>query len=219
MHAAAIVPAAGRGERLGGDQPKALLPIGGVPLVARAVRMLRDAGIADVVVAAPAAYLDAFRVAVPDAVVIEGGADRQDSVRHALAVVDSAVDVVLVHDAARGLAPVEVARRVLQTLADGADAVVPVVAIPDTVNEVDSDARAIRTLDREKLRLVQTPQGFRRSVLDDAHTKASVAGRRATDDASLVEALGVAITTCAGADEAFKVTRPFDVLVAEAVVR
>src|SRR5205814_738856 len=126
-----------------------------------------------------------------DATVVEGGADRQESVRLALAAIGDDVDVVLVHDAARGLAPVEVATRVLAMLADGADAVVPVVAVPDTVREVDAHGRAIRTVDREMLRLVQTPQGFRRSVLVAAHAHAST--QRATDDAALVEAMGVVV--------------------------
>jgi 2-C-methyl-D-erythritol 4-phosphate cytidylyltransferase len=119
-----------------------------------------------------------------------------------------------VHDAARCLTPVPVVEAVVAALHAGAEAVVPVLPVADTVKEVDGD-RVVATLDRAALRVVQTPQGFRRDVLERAHASGQPA---LTDDAGLVEALGGAVTTVAGSEEAFKVTRPIDLLLAEAVL-
>lgn len=218
MTIAAIVAAAGRGERLGAEVPKALLPVAGRPLVVHAVRMLREAGVETIVVAAPSQALEEMTAVLPDAVVVAGGATRQESVRLALAALPATIDVVLVHDAARGLAPVSVAAAVIAALNDGADAVVPVVPLADTVKEVDATGGVVRTVDRSALRAIQTPQGFRRSVLEKAHAEPVAAGSiAATDDAALVEALGVRVATVAGAAEALKVTTPADVRVAELI--
>ena len=217
MTVGAIVAAAGRGERLGAAVPKALLPVGGVPLVVHAVRALSAGGARHVVVAAPMSDVDAVRALVHDAVVVAGGATRQDSVRHALAALPPSVDVVLVHDAARGLAPASLVADVVAAVHAGAGAVVPVVPVADTVKEVDGRGVVIRTVDRGRLRAVQTPQGFRRDVLVRAHAHGS-GQATATDDASLVEASGVDVVTITGSPEAFKVTTALDVTVAEAVL-
>jgi 2-C-methyl-D-erythritol 4-phosphate cytidylyltransferase len=214
MTVAAIVPAAGRGERLGAATPKALVTVAGVTLLGHAVAGLRAAGVDLVVVAAPEDMLAAVTSVISDAVVVGGGATRQDSVRNALAVLPEAVDVVLVHDAARAFTPPDVARRVIDAVRAGADAVIPVLPVTDTVKQVHLDESVARTLDRSMLRAVQTPQGFRRTTLDRAHA----AGVTATDDAGLAEALGVRVQTVTGAPEAFKVTTPFDLAVAEALV-
>jgi len=213
MTVAAIVPAAGRGERLGAATPKALVRVAGVTLLEHAVAGLCAAGVDIVMVAAPEGMLPAVAPLVPDATVVAGGATRQDSVRNALAALPAAVDVVLVHDAARAFAPPEVTRRVIDAVAAGAEAVVPVLPVTDTVKQVDADEAVVCTIDRSALRAVQTPQGFRRTTLDRAHS----AGTTATDDAGLVESLGVRVQTVLGASEAFKVTTPFDLTVAEAI--
>lgn len=98
----------------------------------------------------------------------------------------------------------------------GADAVVPVLPVADTVKEVDDDGAVVRTLDRARLRAVQTPQAFRRAVLEAAHGRPGAPD--ATDDAALVEALGLPVVTVPGSPEAFKVTGPLDLSLAEAVV-
>jgi len=212
-----LVPAAGLGLRLGPGAPKALRELAGEPLLAHAVRGLRRApSVGPVVVAAPAGEVTTVRalLAEHDVVVVAGGAERQDSVRAALGALPAEADLVLVHDAARCLTPVAVVERVVAALRAGAEAVVPVVAVADTVKRVAGDT-VTGTVDRSALRAVQTPQGFRRDVLERAH---AVAGPAATDDAALVEALGLVVRTVPGADEAFKVTRPLDLVLAAALV-
>jgi len=222
---AAVVPAAGRGERLGPGTPKALRLLGGVPLLVHAVRALSAARSVDlVVVAAPADGVAQVRALLTDhevgaaVSVVAGGATRQESVRLALAALPADVDVVLVHDAARPLAPVELVDRVAAAVRDGADAVVPGLPVADTVKRVDPAGRVEETLDRSALRAIQTPQGFRRPVLEAAHAAADGAGSDATDDAGLVERAGGTVVVVPGDEEAFKVTRPLDLLLAEALL-
>ncbi|HVA59317.1 MAG TPA: 2-C-methyl-D-erythritol 4-phosphate cytidylyltransferase [Mycobacteriales bacterium] len=223
MSTAAVVPAAGRGERLGPGIPKALRPLGGAPMLVHAVRALSQARTVDVViVAAPPdevaevrALLDSHEVPA-EVAVVAGGATRQESVARALAALDADVDVVLVHDAARPLAPSELVDAVAGAVRAGADAVVPGLPVVDTVKRVRAGEVVVETLDRSALRAVQTPQGFRRVVLADAHALAETVD--ATDDAGLVEAIGRPVVVIPGHPEAFKVTRPLDLVLAEAVL-
>jgi 2-C-methyl-D-erythritol 4-phosphate cytidylyltransferase len=223
LRTAVVVPAAGKGERLGPGTPKALRELGGVPMLVHAVRTLARARLVDaVVVAAPPDEMPAVRALLADhevpaeVTVVAGGATRQESVGRAVGSLPPDVDIVLVHDAARPLVPVELVDTIAAAVRDGADAVVPVLPVPDTVKEVDAAEVIIRTLDRSALRAVQTPQGFRRRVLEQAH--AAAGGEVATDDAGLVERLGGKVHTVRGAEDAFKVTRPFDLILAEAVL-
>jgi 2-C-methyl-D-erythritol 4-phosphate cytidylyltransferase len=147
-------------------------------------------------------------------VVVEGGPTRQESVALALAAAPAHCPVVLVHDAARALAPSELADEVAAAVRAGHPAVVPVLPVVDTVRRLDR-AGASSTIDREQLRLVQTPQGFDREVLAKAH---ALAGDAATDDAGLVERLGLPVFTVPGHHAALKVTRPFDLVVATALL-
>ncbi len=212
---AVVVPAAGMGVRLGPGVPKALRTLAGEPLLVHAVRRLLatpDVGV--VVVAAPVAELDAVRALVPDATVVAGGTTRQESVAAALAAVPPAYEIVLVHDAARALAPPTLTRRVAAAVRAGAPAVVPVLPVVDTVKQVAGE-RVLATVDRSGLRIVQTPQGFRRDVLVAAH---AAAVDEHTDDAGMVEKLGIAVSTVPGDDLALKITRPYDLLVAEALL-
>lgn len=218
MTVAVLVPAAGAGVRLGPGAPKALRELAGEPLLVHAVRGLRAApSVGAVVVAAPPDDVEAVTalLAAYDVVVVAGGAERQDSVARALAALGPDVDLVLVHDAARCLTPVAVVEAVVAALRAGAQAVVPVVPVADTVKEVAGET-VVRTVDRTALRAVQTPQGFRRDVLELAHRSAP--GASATDDAGLVERLGRSVVTVPGSQEAFKVTRPLDLALAEAVL-
>lgn len=224
---AAILPAAGRGERFGAALPKALVTIDGVPMVTLAVQALAQAASVDVVVvAAPLSHLDAvigllaedLELGGTELIIVVGGETRQDSVRLALEAIadDADVDVVLVHDAARPLMPVPVIDAVTAAVRAGAPAVVPGIAVVDTVKRVDASGVVQETLDRAALRAIQTPQGFRRDVLERAHAGGASS---ATDDAGLVEAMGVPVMVVPGSDDGFKVTRPSDLAIAEAVLQ
>lgn len=222
MTVGVVVPAAGAGTRLGPGAPKALRVLAGEPLLVHAVRRLRACPeVGPVVVAAPAGAEGdvAALLAGLDATVVAGGAERQDSVAAGLAALPPEVDLVLVHDAARALVPPAVVAAVVAALQQGAEAVVPILPVADTVKRVDADGVVTATVPRQELRAVQTPQGFRRAVLERAHGAAVGSTATATDDASMVEALGVPVRTVPGDPEAFKVTTAFDLLVAEAVIR
>jgi 2-C-methyl-D-erythritol 4-phosphate cytidylyltransferase len=204
--------------------------LGGAPLLVHAVRALASARSVDlVVVAAPEDGVDEVRALLAEhglidaaagrsgTVVVAGGETRQDSVARALLALPADVDVVLVHDAARPLAPVSLVDTVAAAVHAGADAVVPGLPVSDTIKSVDPDGRVTSTLDRGSLRAVQTPQGFRRPLLTEAHA-AGDPDAPATDDAGMVEAIGGTVLVVPGDEEAFKVTRPLDLVLAEAVL-
>jgi len=124
-----------------------------------------------------------------------------------------------VHDAARPLAPPQLAEAVVAAVRSGADAVVPGVPLADTVKAVDAAELVTSTPDRATLRAVQTPQGFRRATLDAAHRAAAeLPADSATDDAGLAERIGASVLVIPGSDDAFKITRPLDLVLAEAVL-
>jgi 2-C-methyl-D-erythritol 4-phosphate cytidylyltransferase len=217
----AIVPAAGSGERLGAGVPKAMALLAGEPILAHAVRALvADDRVGLVVVAAPEGLEDAMaEVAAGSSggvpvVAVTGGATRAESVARALAVVPEAFDVTLVHDAARCLVPVEVVTAVIDAVLAGADAVVPGAPVVDTIRELSPEGGS-RTIDRSSLRAVQTPQGFSTGVLRRAH---ALGDPGATDDAGMVEALGLPVVLVPGHPRAFKVTTAQDLLLAGAIL-
>jgi 2-C-methyl-D-erythritol 4-phosphate cytidylyltransferase len=213
-----LLAAAGRGERLGAGVVKALREVAGEPLVLHAIRAVRAVpAVGPVVVLAPVLLVNDLTVLLApfDVQVAAGGDERQESIRSGLGALPADADLVLVHDAARALTPPSVFEAVIAALRAGAEAVVPVLPVADTVKRVVSN-EVLGTLDRSDLRVVQTPQGFRREVLQQAHSRP---GPPATDDAALVERLGRTVTTVPGSQEAFKVTHPFDLLVAAAVLR
>ncbi len=221
---AALVPAAGFGVRLGdvasaaARQPKAFRTLAGTSLVHRCAEVLLEL-CDEVVVAVPGTYLDLAREDLgglgPNVRLVVGGADRQESVARALAVADADAEVILVHDAARPLVPHDVVRRVLDALDAGAPAVVPALHVADSLRHLRADGGSA-PVDRSLVRAIQTPQGFRRTLLERAHAAGLGAG--VTDDASLVERLGVPVTLVEGDPLAFKITRPLDLLLAEAVL-
>lgn len=148
--------------------------------------------------------------------VVAGGAERTDSVRLALELVPVAgIDCVLVHDAARPFVPAEVIERVVAAVLAGAPAVIPVIPVTDTIKRVDATGLVVDTPDRSTLVAVQTPQGFEPALLRRAHN-GDVTG--ATDDAMLCERLGVPVQTVEGSQDAFKVTRPRDLVLAESLL-
>ena len=208
---AAIIPAAGSGVRLGADVPKAFLALGGLSLLTRSA--LAMSTVADVlIIAAPADSLDeaSAQLAQVDAEIhiVAGGEHRQESVANALRMVPDDVSIVLVHDAARPLVPVEVTQNVVAAIRGGAKAVIPVLPLVDTIKRVNNNGIAIETVDRNQLRRVQTPQGFERATLDLAYENPEVV---ATDDAGLMDALGIAVLTVAGDERSLKITTMADV--------
>jgi len=227
---AAILTAAGSGSRLGHDDPKALVDLGGQPLVVHAARRLVASGVVDVlVVTAPrdrsedvARLLTAEDLPVP-VTVVEGSSSRQASVAAGLAVLAQDVDVVLIHDAARALIPLSLVVRVADAVRAGHRAVIPGVPVTDTIKQVGQasgdGAPVLATVKRERLRAVQTPQGFSRELIDRAHiaglVRAATEATAATDDAALVEAIGVGVWLVDGAEDAFKITTPRDLSAAE----
>ncbi|WP_432073064.1 2-C-methyl-D-erythritol 4-phosphate cytidylyltransferase [Streptomyces wuyuanensis] len=229
---AVVIPAAGRGVRLGPGAPKALRALNGTPMLIHAVRaMAASRAVALVVVVAPPDgapevknLLDAH--ALPertDYLVVPGGDTRQESVRLGLEALPETIGTVLVHDAARPLVPVETVDAVIAAVLDGAPAVVPALPLADTVKEVEPREKGapepvLATPERARLRAVQTPQGFDRDTLVRAHESVAVGGEGATDDAGMVERLGAPVVVVPGHEEAFKVTRPIDLVLAEAVL-
>jgi len=211
---AAIIAGAGLGNRLGANLPKALLQIDGITLIERAFTSLSSV-VDEIVITAPTGYETEFRKIVGEsAKVITGGVLRSDSVRLALDSLSPSIEYVLVHDAARGLATPDVARRVLDTLKAGESAVIPVLPVVDTIKEIDSAGYVRTTPDRSALRSIQTPQGFDKSVLRRAHE----ASEDATDDAALVEALGIKVKTIDGEARALKITNPSDIATAHSLL-
>ena len=207
--AVALLVAAGRGERLGSDGPKALVPLAGRPLMDWALDALRAApGIDEIVVALPEG------VAAPDGVVAAtGGAERSHSVRNALAA--SHGDPVLVHDAARPLLTPAIVAACLAAVAEpGVDAAVAAAPVTDTIKEAGDGHRVRRTLDRSALWAVQTPQVFRRAALESALAQDDAVLAAATDDAALVEGAGGTVVVVPSPRENLKVTTPLDLQVA-----
>jgi 2-C-methyl-D-erythritol 4-phosphate cytidylyltransferase len=212
---AAILVAAGAGERLGAAVPKAFVEVRGRALLSYAIETFRaHPAVTSLVVVAPPTHLDeaAGLCGVP---VVAGGALRQESVANGLAALPADAEYVLVHDVARPFVPVMVIDAVLRALFDGADAAIPVVPIADTVRQVQPDGALAGVVDRSTLVAVQTPQGFRREVLAHAHQEAATAP--VTDDAALAEALGYRVVAVPGADAAFKITTPADLVRAESL--
>ena len=208
---AAIIPAAGSGVRLGADVPKAFLALGGLSLLTRSA--LAMSAVADVlIVSAPADSLAeaSAQLAQVDAEIhiVAGGEHRQESVANALRMVPEDVSIVLVHDAARPLVPIEVIQHVVAAIRNGAKAVIPVLPLVDTIKRVNNQGIAIETVDRNQLRCVQTPQGFDRATLDVAYQNPEVV---ATDDAGLMDALGIPVLTVAGDERSLKITTMSDV--------
>ena len=200
--------------------------LAGEPLLVHAVRRLvASQSVAQVVVAAPpqarddVLHLLAPVIAPPALTVVPGGQTRQASVAAALAVVPDDIDIVLVHDAARALVPVELVDRVAAAVRAGHDAVIPVLPVVDTVKRVDAHGYVTGTVDRAPLRAVQTPQGFRHQVLRRAYHEVGESEQgQVTDDAGLVERLGIRVYTVPGSPHAMKITHPSDLQVAESLL-
>jgi 2-C-methyl-D-erythritol 4-phosphate cytidylyltransferase len=217
-----IIVAAGQGTRIGSDMPKQFLEIAGIPMLLRAIRpFARHPAVAHISVVLRAA--DA--VAPPEWLlpqigselsVVAGGAERADSVASGLAVLPEACALVLVHDAARPFVDALLIDRVIAGVRAG-HCIVPALPVTDTIKEADGadPGRIARTVPREHLRRAQTPQGFPRRVLEEAHARARQDAVHGTDDAALVERLGGMVRLVAGDPGNLKVTTPEDLALAD----
>lgn len=217
----ALIVAAGAGERLGLDRPKAFAPLAGRPLLAESVDRLDRCPWIDAIVVAAAPGWEEPTILLTEEVVatkvvscVTGGATRAESVRAALADVSDYALVILVHDAARPLVADEVVERVLAPLAEGFDGVVPVLPLPDTLKRVSGGIVA-ETVPRDDLVAAQTPQAFLAPALRRAFD-GDLAG--ATDCASLVERTGGRVAVVDGDPRLLKVTSRADLAVVEALI-
>lgn len=217
-----IVAAAGRGTRLGGG-PKQYQPIGGVPMVLRALRpFVSHPDVKHVVLvlppedaAAPPAFLGSLGAGLT---IVGGGAERADSVAAGLAALDPACATVLVHDAARPFVERSVIDAVIAHARAGEGAVAA-VPLSDTLKQAvpGDDSRVARTVPRDGLWRAQTPQGFPRAVLERAHAAARTASSLPTDDAALVERTGVPVRLVPDSPRNLKVTTAADLALAELI--
>ena len=207
---AAIIAAAGSGERFGAAIPKALIQLGDRTLIEHAVSSISS--VADqIIVTAPAGYEKQIQNLVGDGItVVTGGATRSESVRIGLSKVSSGTEYVLIHDAARALASPALAQSVVAALKSGDVAVIPGLAQTDTVKIVSGDGIVTSTPDRNSMRTIQTPQGFTYALISQAHASSG----EATDDAALVEALGKPVRVIAGEECALKITTASDLATA-----
>ena len=204
----AIIPAAGSGDRLGQSIPKSLVVINGKTLIQRAVESILP-HVDEVIIAAPKDFELEISGLFSDnkkIKVISGGEVRSKSVAAALSQVNQNADYILVHDAARCFATQAQTMRVIDALLAGDHAVVPGIEVVDTIKVIDANNFAESTPSRSSLRAVQTPQGFSARILHRAHQS----GNDATDDAALVEALGIAVRVVPGESNAHKITTPAD---------
>jgi len=210
-----LIVAAGRGERLGSGRPKALVLLSGKPMLQWSVDALRAVpGVERIIVALPAGALDE---APTGTLAVAGGEARSESVRNALEAAGEG-DPVIVHDAARPLAPAALFERALDELeSSGADAVIAAAPVTDTIKRVGADAATVaETLDRSALWAVQTPQVFRRAALERVLADSGPELlAQATDDAWLIERAGGVVRVVQGPPENIKITTPTDLHVAE----
>lgn len=235
----ALVAAAGQGTRLGADLPKAFVELAGRSLLGRSVQSMVDSGVVDEVVVLVSPVMEDLARKLVEREVDAGGlavrfvhgrGERADSVWAGLQAISGGIGstgstcagadaVVLIHDAARALAPPELVTRVAEAVYAGAAAVIPVVPVADTIKKVDG-TRVMGTPDRSSLRAVQTPQGFELKALRAANEAyfSQCPDLVATDDASLMEWRGVAVDTVEGDPLAFKITTPIDLTLARAIL-
>jgi 2-C-methyl-D-erythritol 4-phosphate cytidylyltransferase len=224
----AVLLAGGTGTRMGSDQPKQLLEIGGVTILERALRALHDHPAVDevLVVMAPGHLETARQLADSGrypkvSAVVEGGPSRTDSTRRAIARLGEREGVVLVHDAARPLLSAQIVSACVEALGRH-EAVAVAIPSTDTLLEVDEDGFVHGVPPRTSMQRAQTPQGFRLSLLRDAFVRAAeVPGYEATDDCSLVLRFrpDVRVAVVPGDEANLKVTRPGDVEIAEQLLR
>jgi len=225
MRVVALIPAAGRGRRMGGKKPKVFLPLGGIPLLILTLQKFEACPQVDEILPlVPAGEIDfATEILRPYGLkkvprILSGGAERQDTVYSGLKAIEGDTDFVIIHDGARPFVSPELIERSLsETLRWKA----VVVAVPagDTLKEVSAEGRVLRTIDRSDLWIAQTPQSFEYGLIVQAHEKARKEGFLGTDDAALVEKLGIPVKVIEGSRFNLKITTPEDLILGEALLK
>jgi 2-C-methyl-D-erythritol 4-phosphate cytidylyltransferase len=219
-----VIVAGGSGSRVGGVELKQFRWVAGKPMLLHSVQaFMARPDVALVVVVLPRAYAAdpppwLFQCDVDRLLVTEGGGERMESVANGLGDLPTTVNVVLVHDAARPLVDDATIDRVVATARAGT-AAIAALPVVDTLKEVDAAGRIVRTVDRTRLWRAQTPQGFPRDVIVEAHVAARRDGATATDDAALCERLGLPVVVVRGSERALKVTEEADFARAELLAR
>jgi 2-C-methyl-D-erythritol 4-phosphate cytidylyltransferase/2-C-methyl-D-erythritol 2,4-cyclodiphosphate synthase len=222
-----IIPAAGFGNRMGTDIPKQFLELAGVPILVRTIRVfLKHPSISSVVIVLPAEHLQTGREQIlpyfngglqQQLIFTPGGDTRQQSVQHGLDALPAAIDSVLVHDGARPMVTGEVIDRCIAGI-ETHGTVIAAVPVKDTLKEVDGSL-VTGTVDRSRLWQAQTPQAMQRKLLERAYEHAEVTGFIGTDEASLLEHAGIAVSVVTGSEQNIKITRPDDLVIASSLLR
>lgn len=226
MRLTAIIAAGGIGSRLKTGGSKQLLELAGQPVLARTAAIFEHhLAVNEIIIAIEPADIDRCRAEVVErfglqkvTAIVPGGDSRARSVKNALESVSPDTDTVLIHDGARPLFPTELLADGLAAL-ENADGVVFALPVTDTIKETAADNVITATPTRERLWAAQTPQIFHREILASAFAVSDEALSAATDDASLVERAGGRVKIVRGSEENIKITRPLDLLVAEAIIR
>lgn len=225
MRVTAIVPAAGGGQRLGGEVPKQFLPLGGIPILARTILVLSNSGaFREIVVVVPKGekefcqreIIETYRIS--GVVLIEGGRERQDSVYNGLKRASADSSLVFIHDGVRPFLSEGLIRTAIEETYIHRATVVA-VPVKETIKEIGKKSLVVRTLDRGRLWVAQTPQTFTHELIQEAYRRAYLDGFWGTDDSSLVERLGVKVKVIPGDYENIKITTQEDLALAEEILR
>lgn len=220
MKCSVIIPAGGLGRRFGGALPKQYIELEGKPILIHTISMFEEMEeVENIVVSVHTEWytrtseMIKYYGLTKVAELVIGGLERQDSVNNALhtKTIENS-EIVLVHDAVRPFVTKDLVRKVIEA-ADETGAVIPVIRAKDTIKEVTARGIVVKTIDRSKLVMVQTPQGFWTDILRNAYDKAKAASYLGSDSAQLLEFIGYKVTTIDGDDENLKITTPFDLKV------
>lgn len=225
MKCCVIIPAGGVGKRFGSDLPKQFVEINSIPILIHTLRVFEDIkDVEAVILSVHSEWFTYTKELIKKydikkvAEIVIGGLERQDSVSHALRTKSvEAAEIVLVHDAVRPFVSAKLIQDVIDA-AEEAGAVIPAIEPKETIKEKTHKGMVIKTIDRSKMCMVQTPQGFWQDVILNAYTQASKANFNGTDSASLVEFIGYKVTIIEGEDTNLKITTPFDLKIGKMIL-
>ena len=226
MKTVAIIPAGGVGRRMGNGIPKQYLPLAGIPIIVLTLQTFQRSPVVDeIFLVVPEGDIPEVRQEIVDryglskvGLVLPGGKERQDSVRNALQHVSDEHGIIVIHDAVRPFVSGDLISRAVATAREFG-AITVGAPVKDTVKEVTAQGWVEKTVSREGLWLTQTPQAFRRPIIIAAYKKAAAEGFYGTDDASLVERMGVPVRMIPGDCNNIKVTTPEDLLLGNLIIR